>query len=52
MFVVGPSTYGNCDNVSGHPLDRVCREVAKLVREFPDRLTLASTGGPVTGHDE
>ena len=52
MFVLGRSTYGNCDNVSGHPLDRVCREVAQLVREFPDRLTLASTGGPVTGRDE
>jgi NADPH-dependent glutamate synthase beta subunit-like oxidoreductase/dihydroorotate dehydrogenase/Pyruvate/2-oxoacid:ferredoxin oxidoreductase delta subunit len=52
MFALTRSTYGNCDNVSGHPLDRVCREVAKLVKEFPDRLTLASTGGPVTGHDE
>ncbi len=50
MFVLGASTYGNCDNVSGHPLDRVCREVERLVREYPDRLTLASTGGPVTGH--
>lgn len=52
MFVLGRSTYGNCDNVSGHPLDRVCREVERLVREFPDRLTLASTGGPVTGRGE
>jgi NADPH-dependent glutamate synthase beta subunit-like oxidoreductase/dihydroorotate dehydrogenase len=52
MFALTRSTYGNCDNVSGHPLDRVCREVTKLVKEFPDRLTLASTGGPVTGHDE
>jgi dihydropyrimidine dehydrogenase (NAD+) subunit PreT len=52
MFVLGRSTYGNCDNVSGHPLDRVRREVERLVREFPDRLTLASTGGPVTGRDE
>jgi NADPH-dependent glutamate synthase beta subunit-like oxidoreductase/dihydroorotate dehydrogenase/Pyruvate/2-oxoacid:ferredoxin oxidoreductase delta subunit len=52
MFALTRSTYGNCDNVSGHPLDRVCREVARLVKEFPDRLTLASTGGPVTGHDE
>ncbi|MGA2173669.1 MAG: FAD-dependent oxidoreductase [Verrucomicrobiota bacterium] len=52
MFVLGGSTYGNCDNVSGHPLERVCREVERLVREYPDRLTLASTGGPVTGHDE
>jgi dihydropyrimidine dehydrogenase (NAD+) subunit PreT len=52
MSVVGPSTYGNCDNVSGHPLDRVCREVGRLIKEFPDRLTLASTGGPVTGRAE
>jgi dihydropyrimidine dehydrogenase (NAD+) subunit PreT len=52
MFALTRSTYGNCDNVSGHPLDRVCREVEKLVRKFPDRLTLASTGGPVTGNDE
>ena len=52
MTVFGPSTYGNCDNVSGHPLDRVCKEVERLVREFPDRLTLASTGGPVTGRDD
>ena len=52
MFALTRSTYGNCDNVSGHPLDRVCREVAKLAKEFPDRLTLASTGGPVTGNDE
>ncbi len=52
MFTFGPSTYGNCDNVSGHPLDRVCREVEQLVKRWPDRLTMASTGGPVTGHDE
>ncbi len=52
MVMMGASTYGNCDNVSGHPLDRVCREVGRLVKEFPDRLTLASTGGPITGRDE
>ena len=52
MFVIEGSTYGNSDNVSGHPLDRVRKEVEKLVKEFPDRLTLASTGGPVTGRDE
>jgi dihydropyrimidine dehydrogenase (NAD+) subunit PreT len=52
MFVIGGSTYGNSDNVSGHPLDRVRKEIERLVREFPDRLTLASTGGPVTGRDE
>lgn len=52
MFVFNQRTYGNCDNVSGHPLDRVCNEVEKLIKEFPDRLTIASTGGPVTGNDE
>ncbi|MBM4318847.1 MAG: dihydropyrimidine dehydrogenase [Deltaproteobacteria bacterium] len=45
-------TYGNCDNVSGHALERVCAEVQQLVAEFPDRLTMASTGGPVSGNDE
>ena len=52
MFVFSQSTYANCDNVSGHSLNRVCREVEKIIREFPDRLTIASTGGPVTGNDE
>ena len=44
-------TYGNCDNVSGHLLDRVCREIKTLVKKYPDKLTMASTGGPVTGDD-
>jgi NADPH-dependent glutamate synthase beta subunit-like oxidoreductase/dihydroorotate dehydrogenase/Pyruvate/2-oxoacid:ferredoxin oxidoreductase delta subunit len=52
MFTFGPYTYANADNVSGHPLDRVCREVEHLIKKWPDRLTMASTGGPVTGHDE
>ncbi len=52
MFTFGHSTYANADNVSGHPLDRVCREVKELVKKYPDRLTMASTGGPVSGHDE
>jgi len=52
MFVLGRATYGNCDNVSGHALDRVCREIETLLLEFPDRLTVASTGGPVTGAEE
>ena len=52
MFTFNPYTYANCDNVSGHPLNRVCREVEQLVKQWPDRLTLASTGGPITGHDE
>jgi dihydropyrimidine dehydrogenase (NAD+) subunit PreA len=51
MFAFGRTTFANCDNVSGHPLDRVCRELERLRREFPDRLTLGSTGGPVTGDD-
>ncbi|MDK9698953.1 MAG: FAD-dependent oxidoreductase [bacterium] len=52
MFIHNKLTYGNCDNVSGHSLQRVCGEIEKLVREFPDRLTIASTGGPVSGDDE
>ncbi len=52
MHAFNELTYGNCDNVSGHSLERVCKEVQKLVKEFPDRLTMASTGGPVTGNDD
>lgn len=52
MHVFNALTYGNCDNVSGHPLDRVCKEVEELVKLYPDRLTMASTGGPVTGDDD
>ncbi|MFA5141000.1 MAG: FAD-dependent oxidoreductase [Elusimicrobiota bacterium] len=51
MFAFTQDTYANCDNVSGHPLDRVCKEVERLRKEFPDRLTMASTGGPVSGND-
>ncbi|HNW42916.1 MAG TPA: FAD-dependent oxidoreductase [Elusimicrobiales bacterium] len=51
MVTFTKDTYGNSDNVSGHALDRVCKEVARLVKEYPDRLTAASTGGPVTGND-
>ncbi|HPQ18715.1 MAG TPA: FAD-dependent oxidoreductase, partial [bacterium] len=52
MFAFNDKTYANCDNVSGHPLDRVCSEIEKLIKEFPDRLTIGGTGGPVTGNDE
>jgi len=45
-------TFANCDNVSGHSLDRVCKEIGKLVKQYPDRMTMASTGGPVTGKDD
>ncbi len=51
MFVFDDKTWANCDNVSDHPLSRVCLEIAQLVEEYPDRLTMASTGGPVTGND-
>ncbi|MBI5479178.1 MAG: FAD-dependent oxidoreductase [Deltaproteobacteria bacterium] len=52
MYAFDQGTWGNCDNVSGHALARVCREVEQLRREFPDRLVAASTGGPVSGDDE
>jgi NADPH-dependent glutamate synthase beta subunit-like oxidoreductase/dihydroorotate dehydrogenase/Pyruvate/2-oxoacid:ferredoxin oxidoreductase delta subunit len=52
MFAFDRQTYANCDNVSGHPLSRVCREIEELVRSYPDRVTIASTGGPVSGDDE
>ena len=52
MFIYTPYTYANSDNVSGHSLDRVCSEVEQLVKKWPDRLTMASTGGPVTGNDD
>lgn len=54
MFTWGDKkkTFANCDNVSDHPLDRVCEEISRLIKEYPDRLTMASTGGPVTGNDE
>lgn len=48
----GKKTFANCDNVSEHPLDRVCEEIGRLIMEYPERLTMASTGGPVTGDDE
>jgi dihydropyrimidine dehydrogenase (NAD+) subunit PreT len=51
MYSFGSRTWANCDNVSGHSLSRVCREVEQLVKEFPDRLIIASTGGPVSGDD-
>ncbi len=51
MFVFEDNTWANCDNVSDHPLKRVCEEISRLIVEYPDRLTMASTGGPVTGND-
>jgi dihydropyrimidine dehydrogenase (NAD+) subunit PreA len=51
MHAFDAETYGNADNVSDHTLDRVCREIGILVKEYPDRLIGGSTGGPVSGHD-
>jgi NADPH-dependent glutamate synthase beta subunit-like oxidoreductase/dihydroorotate dehydrogenase/Pyruvate/2-oxoacid:ferredoxin oxidoreductase delta subunit len=52
MYHFDHLTYGNCDNVSGHSLDRVCKEVETLIKHYPNRLTMASTGGSVTGDDD
>lgn len=52
MTCFNGTTWGNCDNVSDHPLDRVCKELGRLIKEYPDRLTGASTGGTVSGNDE
>jgi NADPH-dependent glutamate synthase beta subunit-like oxidoreductase/dihydroorotate dehydrogenase/Pyruvate/2-oxoacid:ferredoxin oxidoreductase delta subunit len=52
MYQNDPLTFANCDNVSGHRLDRVCPEVERLVKAYPDRLIGASTGGDVSGNDE
>ncbi len=52
MTCFNDTTWGNCDNVSDHPLDRVCKEIRRLVKEYPDRLTGASTGGSVSGNDD
>lgn len=51
MVSFGAKTFGNCDNVSGHQLDRVCREIEALIKLYPGRVVMASTGGPVTGND-
>lgn len=52
MFEFNQETYANCDNVSEVPLRQVIANAQRIIKEFPDRLTIVSTGGPVTGHDE
>jgi len=52
MTCFNDETWGNCDNVSDHTLSQVCREIKKLVKEYPDRITGASTGGNVSGNDK
>jgi dihydropyrimidine dehydrogenase (NAD+) subunit PreA len=52
MFEFNQDTYANCDNVSEVPLRKVLENASRIIKEFPDRLTIVSTGGPVTGHDK
>ncbi len=52
MFEFNSETYANCDNVSEVPLRKVIDNAQRIIKEFPDRATIVSTGGPVTGHDE
>ncbi len=49
MNKFGKDTFGNCDNVSEHALSRVCEELRRIREEYPHKLTMASTGGPLTG---
>ncbi len=51
MFKLNDDTYANCDNVSEIPLKQVLADAKKLIEEFPEKLTIVSTGGPVTGND-
>ena len=39
MVTFGEETFGNFDNVSGHPLDRVCEEIKILIKEYPEITT-------------
>ncbi|KAL0238780.1 hypothetical protein PCE1_004472 [Barthelona sp. PCE] len=52
MHMFDDGTYGNCDNVSHHPLTRVIEEIKILREKFPDRIIIGATGGPVTGDPE
>jgi len=52
MFMINENTYANCDNVSEHPLSQTAKEATKLINEYPDRLIMVSTGGPVSGNDK
>lgn len=43
---------GAGEEASSRAIDRACTEVERLGREFPDRLTIVSACGPVTGDGE
>jgi NADPH-dependent glutamate synthase beta subunit-like oxidoreductase/Pyruvate/2-oxoacid:ferredoxin oxidoreductase delta subunit len=50
--VLSVSVEGEASAVPHDALDRACSALERLRREFPDRLTLASAGGALTGCDE
>ncbi|GIQ87551.1 hypothetical protein KIPB_009607, partial [Kipferlia bialata] len=52
MSRFGDNCHGNCDNVSGRDLDEVCSDIKTLMAEYPDKLVIGSTGGPLTGDEE
>lgn len=52
MFKFSQDTYGNCDNVSERALEKAAKDIEKLIKLYPYKLTGISTGGPVTGKDE
>lgn len=52
MFSPGHLSYTNCDSVSERPLDEICRDIERLRKEFPEKLTMASTGTEMTGNME
>ena len=52
MAKMNEQTYGNCDNVSALPLETQCETLKLLMKEFPEKLIITSTGGSLTGNDE
>lgn len=52
MYCADALSYANCDSVSARTLEQLCGDVARLRKEFPDRLTMASTGTEMTPDDE
>lgn len=52
MYRADRLSFANCDSVSARPLDELCADIKKLRVEFPDKLTMASTGTELTGDCE
>lgn len=52
MHLADALSYANCDSVSARALDEACRDVSRLRAEFPNKLTMASTGTVMSGVDE